>query len=54
MTDPRLARLAELIAGYSLELQPGKVLRIDTPAVGRSARDRALPRRAARRRASRT
>ena len=33
MTDPRLARLAELIAGYSLELQPGKVLRIDTPAV---------------------
>ena len=33
MTDPRLARLSELIAGYSLELQPGKILRIDTPAV---------------------
>ncbi len=33
MTDPRLARLAELIAGYSLELEPGKILRIDTSAV---------------------
>jgi len=34
MTDPRLARLGELIAGYSLELRPGKVLRIDTPGIG--------------------
>jgi aminopeptidase len=34
MTDPRLARLAELIAGYSLELEPGKVMRIDTSAIG--------------------
>ena len=33
MTDPRLARLARLIAGYSMELSPGRILRIDTPAV---------------------
>jgi aminopeptidase len=34
MTDPRLARLAELIVGYSLELRPGNVVRIDAAAVG--------------------
>ena len=34
MSDPRLARLGELIVGYSLGLQAGKVFRIDTPAVG--------------------
>ncbi|MGB2875798.1 MAG: aminopeptidase [Gaiellaceae bacterium] len=34
MTDPRLARLSELIVGYSLGLQPGKILRIDTPSAG--------------------
>ena len=34
MTDPRVARLAELIAGYSLELQPRNVLRIDVAPVG--------------------
>ena len=34
MTDARLARLAELLVGYSIELQPGKILRIDTPTVG--------------------
>ncbi|MGZ4256377.1 MAG: aminopeptidase [Gaiellaceae bacterium] len=34
MTDPRAARLAELIAGYSLELQPGQVLRVDTAEPG--------------------
>jgi aminopeptidase len=34
MSDPRLARLGELIVGYSLGLQPGKVFRIDTPYVG--------------------
>jgi aminopeptidase len=33
VTDPRLARLSRLITGYSLELEPGKILRIDTPAV---------------------
>ncbi len=33
MSDPRLARLGELIVGYSLELQPGQVLRIDSPTV---------------------
>jgi aminopeptidase len=31
VTDPRLARLGELIVGYSLELQPRKILRIDSP-----------------------
>ena len=34
MADPRLARLGELIVGYSLGLQPGKVFRIDTPYAG--------------------
>jgi aminopeptidase len=34
VTDPRLARLAQLVAGYSLELQAGQVVRIDTTAVG--------------------
>jgi aminopeptidase len=34
MADPRLARLSELIIGYSLGLEPGKVVRIDTPLVG--------------------
>jgi aminopeptidase len=34
MRDPRLARLGELIVSYSLELQPGQVLRIDVPPVG--------------------
>ena len=33
MTDPRVERLAELIAGYSLELQPRHLLRIDGAAV---------------------
>jgi len=34
MADRRLARLGELIVGYSLGLQAGKVFRIDTPYVG--------------------
>jgi leucyl aminopeptidase (aminopeptidase T) len=34
MTDSRAARLAELIVGYSLELQPGKILRVDTAEPG--------------------
>jgi len=29
VTDPRIARLADLIVDYSLELQPGQVFRID-------------------------
>ena len=34
MSDPRLARLGELIVGYSLGLQAGKIFRIDTPDAG--------------------
>jgi aminopeptidase len=34
MRDPRLARLAELVVGYSLELRPRDVLRIDVAPVG--------------------
>ena len=34
MADSRLARLGELIVGYSLGLQPDKVFRIDTPYIG--------------------
>src|SRR5437764_200393 len=34
MSEPRAARLAELIVGYSLELQPGKVLRVDAAEPG--------------------
>jgi aminopeptidase len=34
MADPRLARLGDLIVGYSLGLQPGKIFRIDTPYAG--------------------
>ena len=34
MADPRLARLAELIIGYSLGLERGKVVRVDTPLAG--------------------
>ena len=33
MTDPRVARLGELVVNYSLGLEPGKVLRIDAPPV---------------------
>jgi aminopeptidase len=29
MSDPRSARLAELLAGYSLDLKPGQIIRID-------------------------
>ena len=29
MNDPRVARLAELVVGYSLELQEGKIVRLD-------------------------
>ena len=34
MADARLARLGELIVGYSLGLEPGKVVRVDTPLAG--------------------
>jgi aminopeptidase len=34
MADPRLARLGELIVGYSLGLEAGKVLRVDVPLAG--------------------
>ena len=34
MRDPRVARLGELIVGYSLGLEAGKVLRIDAAPVG--------------------
>jgi aminopeptidase len=33
VTDPRVARLAELVVSYSLGLQPGQVLRVDAPPV---------------------
>jgi aminopeptidase len=33
MSDPRVARLGELIVSYSLDLQPGQVLRVDVPPV---------------------
>jgi aminopeptidase len=33
VSDPRVERLAELIAGYSLELRPGQLLRVDGSAV---------------------
>ena len=33
MTDPRVERLAELVVRYSLELEEGRVLRIDAPDV---------------------
>jgi aminopeptidase len=33
MSDPRLARLAELLVGYSVGLSPGQILRIDSPSV---------------------
>jgi aminopeptidase len=34
MSDPRAARLAELMIGYSLELERGQVLRVDTAEPG--------------------
>ena len=34
MTDPRLERLADLVVGYSLGLQPGKILRVDSTTTG--------------------
>jgi aminopeptidase len=34
VTDPRLERLARLVVGYSLDLQPGKIVRIDSSATG--------------------
>ena len=33
MRDPRVARLGELIVSYSLELEQGKILRVDVPPV---------------------
>ena len=33
MSDPRLARLAELLVNYSIELQPGQQVRIDAATV---------------------
>src|SRR5258706_3612991 len=29
MTDPRVAKLADLLVNYSLELKPGEIVRID-------------------------
>jgi aminopeptidase len=29
MTDPRVAKLADLLVNYSLELQPGQIVRLD-------------------------
>ena len=29
MTDPRVAKLADLVVNYSLELQPGQIVRLD-------------------------
>ncbi|HWL32083.1 MAG TPA: hypothetical protein VNP89_00640, partial [Gaiellaceae bacterium] len=34
MSDPRLERLAGLIAGYSLDLRPGEVVRFDSSETG--------------------
>jgi len=34
VTDPRLERLAGLVVGYSLDLQAGKIVRIDSSASG--------------------
>jgi aminopeptidase len=34
VTDPRLERLADLIVGYSLGLQPGKIMRVDSTTTG--------------------
>ena len=34
MTDPRVERLAGLVTGYSLDLKPGKTLRIDAATPG--------------------
>ena len=34
MTDPRLERLAQLVVGYSLDLQAGKIVRIDSSPTG--------------------
>ena len=34
MTDPRLERLADLVVGYSLGLQPGKIVRVDSTTTG--------------------
>ena len=33
MSDPRVARLAQLIVSYSLGLEPGKLVRVDAPPV---------------------
>jgi aminopeptidase len=34
VTDPRLERLADLVVGYSLGLQPGKIMRVDSTTTG--------------------
>jgi len=34
VTDPRLERLAQLVVGYSLDLQAGKIVRIDSSPTG--------------------
>src|SRR5213592_166260 len=33
MNDPRLARLGELIVGYSIGLKPDQIIRIDSPSI---------------------
>ena len=33
MTDPRVAKLADLLVNYSLELQPGQIVRLDSGTV---------------------
>src|SRR5262249_22934315 len=33
MSDPRVAKLADLLVNYSLQLQPGQLLRIDAGTV---------------------
>ena len=33
MTDPRVQRLAKVVVGYSLDLQPGKLVLIQSPSL---------------------
>ena len=48
--DPRLDRLGELIAGYSLDLQPGEIVRIEGDEVAEDLLMRStVPRSAAER-----
>ena len=44
MADPRVEKLAQVLVHYSLELQPGQVMRLNAPAIAAEPKPVHVPR----------